>query len=714
MFQPKIVKPSVPGDTAGQPPAGVPAGLSGLAGILIDRGTLSYGDLRAAQEHAGRENIPLADALVMLGFVGEAESYAALAQAAGLELLDLNEVVPGELAVRLVPERLARRYAVVPLRVDNRTLTYATCSPFDHEAERDLAFASGRRTQIVVARRSAVLEALNRCYPKQRELDMLAARLSSERPVVENAAATADAASESTVIELCNHIIGRAVEVGASDVHVECGAQGTAVRYRICGVLEPILTLPAAVSQPIRNRFKIMARADIAVRHRPQDGAFQLKVNGRPIDVRFSTLPSVDGEKIVMRVIDSHSPLQGLDGLGYDDDTLARLRQSLARPDGLVLVTGPTGSGKTTALYAAVDHLRTGRTNIVSVEDPVERTIAGVTQVPVNAQAGNTFPSVLRSLLRQDPNVIMVGEIRDEEVAQIVGQAAYTGHLVLSSMHTGDAATAITRLSNLGLEPFKIAESLSAVLAQRLLRALCRHCRRQHDAVEARRRAAERGDPAVPFSAGPGCRHCKHTGYSGRVPVAELLTPSNALRDAISRGATAYEIRAAMRASGCPTMRDRALQLVAQGVTSIEEVNRVLADDPSAAAAQTPTRVLVTDDEPITRMLMKLLLEREKFEVLEATNGREAVETATRERPDLLLIDLNMPEMDGYEAIARLRRDFSLATLPIVVITSEEGPGVERRVLQLGADDYIVKPFDPAVLVSRVNAVFRRIKVMAA
>ena len=332
----------------------------------------------------------------------------------------------------------------------------------------------------------------------------------------------------------------------------------------------------------------------------------------------------------------------------------------------------------------------------------------------MNARAGNTFPTVLRSLLRQDPNVIMVGEIRDEEVAQIVGQAAYTGHLVLTSMHTVDAATAVTRLANLGLEPFKIAESLSAVLAQRLLRTLCPACKRVHNDEEARRLGEEHRMGPVPASAGPGCQHCNHTGFGGRMPVAELMTPSDALRDAITRGATANEIRAAMRAAGYPTMREQALRLVAAGITSIEEVNRVLTDDESTRASRDRPRVLVTDDDPITRMLVKLLLEREQFDVLEAANGRDAVEIATRERPDLLIIDLHMPETDGYEAITTLRRDLSMATLPIVVLTSEDGPGIEHRVLELGADDYMLKPFDPEVLLSRVHAVFRRIKVMAA
>jgi type II secretory ATPase GspE/PulE/Tfp pilus assembly ATPase PilB-like protein len=595
------------------PPIAV--GLAGLPALLTERGLIRRSELLVAEQHADREHIELVDALAALGLVPETDGYRALAASAGAELVDLKSIAQSELAVRLVPERLARRHSVVPLSVDNSTLTYATCRPYDSEAERDLSFASGRHATLVVATRSSILEHLDRCYPKMRELDVLAARLSAERPVVESVDAISELPStESTVIDLCNHIVGRAVEVGASDVHVECGSEVTTVRYRICGVLEPVVTLQAAASHPIRNRFKIMARADIAVRHRPQDGAFRLKVNGRPIDVRLSTLPTLDGEKIVMRVIDSHSPLQSLDRLGYDSETLARFRTSLARPDGLVLVTGPTGSGKTTALYAALGHLRTGRNNIMSVEDPVERAVAGVTQVPVNAKAGNTFPTILRSLLRQDPNVIMVGEIRDEEVAQIVGQAAYTGHLVLSSMHTADSATAITRLTNLGLEPYKVAESLSAVLAQRLLRSLCPHCKHVRDDLDARRRGAER--PAIPVraSAGPGCPRCKHTGYSGRVPVAELLTPSNELRDAIARGATAYEIRSAMRAAGFPTMRDRALVLVAQSITSIEEVDRVLTEDAGAAAASRgKSRVLVTDDEPITRMLVKLLLEREQF-----------------------------------------------------------------------------------------------------
>ena len=349
--------------------------------------------------------------------------------------------------------------------------------------------------------------------------------------------------------------------------------------------------------------------------------------------------------------------------------------------------------------------MRTGRTNIVSVEDPVERTLAGINQIPVNMKSQQTFSSVLRSVLRQDPDVLMVGEIRDGEVAQIVGQAAYTGHLVLTSVHTIDSATAVTRLMNLGLEPYRIAESLTGILAQRLVRQLCPECR-----VVTRRGA----------NVGPGCESCHSSGYVERVPVAELLTPNDDIRMVIARGATAVEIRQAMRQAGMPTMRDHGRQLVALGISSAEEITRVLGADEEAPAQEeagevAPKRqtVLIADDEPITRTLVKLLLERDGYAVVEAGTGREAVAQTKLSKPDLIVMDLNMPEMDGYEAIAEIRKMAGCETTPIVVCTAEDGPTVEKNVLALGADDYIVKPFEPAVLTARVKAVFKRQRLAA-
>jgi CheY-like chemotaxis protein len=309
----------------------------------------------------------------------------------------------------------------------------------------------------------------------------------------------------------------------------------------------------------------------------------------------------------------------------------------------------------------------------------------------------------------------MVGEIRDAEVAGILGQAAYTGHLVLSSLHTTDSVTAIVRLLNLGLEPFKVAESLSMILAQRLVRRLCTQCRIVHTDFVAQRLGETNRVTRVAASVGPGCPACRFTGYVGRLVVAELLTPDGALRDVIARGAAAGELRAALRASGIATMRERGLQYVVDGLTSMDEVNRVLApEEQPMPSLQVTGRVLVAEDDAITRMLVKLLLERDGYTVLEAANGRQAVEIAVREHPSLVVMDLNMPEMNGYDAIAHLRRVPALAAMPLLVLTSEDGPGVETTVLQLGADDYVLKPFDPGVLSSRVKAAFRRLGAAAA
>src|SRR6185503_18593606 len=309
------------------------------------------------------------------------------------------------------------------------------------------------------------------------------------------------------------------------------------------------------------------------------------------VDVRLSTVPTIHGEKIVMRVIQGGSNLITIDALGYDQRTHDALLAALSKPDGLVLVTGPTGSGKTTVLYAALHYLRTGRTNIVSVEDPVERTLPGVNQIPVNARAGANYASVLRSVLRQDPDVLMVGEVRDAEVASIIGQAAYTGHLVLSSLHTIDAPTAVTRLLNLGLEPFRIAESLSGILAQRLIRRLCPSCR-----------TMDANGPA----AGPGCPECNFTGWGDRIPVAELLVPTPEIRAIIGRNGSATEIRQAMRNTDMRTMRDRAQMLVAAGTTTEQEIARVIGagDDDAECNSGARQTVLVADDDPVTRTLV--------------------------------------------------------------------------------------------------------------
>jgi type II secretory ATPase GspE/PulE/Tfp pilus assembly ATPase PilB-like protein/ActR/RegA family two-component response regulator len=709
---------------------------AGFQAILASH--LSEREVESVVQHAKRHEVLLVEAAVMLGFLNEMAAYSAFADWQGKPFVDLRTMPPTATAARLLPERVSRGCQILPMAHDNRTFTYASASLFNAEVDRDVAFASGRRPQMVVVAKGQLVSALAEAYRMGTTIDKLIDRIKISDMVKPAEVAVAGNDNESPVIDLCNQIIATAIAAGASDVHIEPSAQGAVVRHRICGILEPLLTLPENAVRGVTNRFKLMAKADIATKFKPQDGAFRIKVDDRPVDVRLSTVPTIHGEKIVMRVVPGAESAHTIDTLGYDATAQRALVSALSKPDGLVLVTGPTGSGKTTVLYAALQFLATGRVNIVSVEDPVERQIGGVTQIAVNVKSGTTFANVLRSVMRQDPNVIMVGEVRDNEVAEIVGQAAYTGHLVLSSLHTIDAASAITRLVNLGLQPFKIAESLNAVIAQRLVRRLCDHCKITYEGVNAARQGVRYGLPQLGAAVGRGCEHCKQTGYVGRIAIPEILVPDEGLRTAIRNGAGVGEIRAAMRKAGSTSMRETALALAIDGTTSIEEVDRVFTNHedsseqrpvegeaaPVEAPAAAPVvlgprpvgprptpsrRILVADDDRMIRLIMRMLLEKEGFKVLEAENGAVAMATARREQPDMMFVDLQMPDMDGYQVLEMMRADESLAGTPVIVLTSETASAVETRVLELGADDYVVKPFEPEVLLSRMKAAFRRV-----
>ncbi len=714
------------GSWRGRPDDGFRTYLSGL---------LNEQDLATVVQHAERHSLALVEVVVAMGFMNEVKAYTSLAEWMGKPFVNLQATPPTATAARLLPERVAKARQVLPIAHDNRTLTYAAATVFNDEIDRDVAFASGRRPQMVVVTRSQLTEGLAHSYRVANDIDKLLDRIKLADVPRPNEP-LASTAHDSPVIDLCNRIVASAIAAGASDIHIEPSGNGAVVRHRISGILEQMLTLPQQAVPGVTNRFKLMAKTDIAIKMRPQDGAFRATVDEQVVDVRLSVLPTIHGEKIVMRVIQGGSSTMSIDSLGYDRQMEQKLIAALSKPDGLVLVTGPTGSGKTTVLYAALQFLKTGRVNIVTVEDPVERQVDGVTQIAVNVKSGISFATVLRSVMRQDPNIIMVGEIRDNEVAEIVGQAAYTGHLVLSTLHTTDAASAITRLVNLGLQPFKIAESLNAVVAQRLLRRLCTHCSIPNDDAVAARLGRQHGVPGVGASVGRGCDRCKQSGYLDRIAVPEILLPDDALRAAIRNGAGVADIRQAMRASGGLSMRETAINLVAAGIISIEEVNRVLSDHaedqsspaavvdapvaPSPAATAAPAaavaapraavsrRVLVADDDRMTRLLMRVLLEKDGFTVLEAENGAIAMATLRRERPDLMIVDLLMPDMDGFQVLEMIRGDQQIASIPVLVLTSESGSEVETKVLEMGADDYLVKPFEPEVMISRIRAAFRR------
>jgi general secretion pathway protein E len=491
-------------------------------------------------------------------------------------------------AIRLTPALGAdflEHAGVLPLRVLDGRVEVATWREVDEQVRDDLRLAFDAEPTFARYEERAVREAIQRLYGAgpQRADDVAAGLGTVGEGEVDRDIPLDDLlhlANEAPVVRLVNLLLLEALDARASDVHLEAYRDGLRVRYRMDGVLQDGPTPPRNVAAPLVSRIKVMADLDIAERRAPQDGRMRLRLRDRQVDVRVSTVPTLHGESIVLRLLDKEQGRMALEDLGMAAETLAGFEAAVRRPHGIVLATGPTGSGKTTTLYAAVDRIRTGREKIMTVEDPVEYELPGVPQVPVHEKAGVTFATALRALLRQDPDVMLVGEIRDADTAEIATQAALTGHLVLSTLHTNDAATALTRLLDLGVAPYLVASTVHAVLAQRLVRVLCTQCR-IHDPgsfAELGLDGSGRRTKGTRVHRAGGCDACRGVGYRGRVGIYELLPVDDAIRTLVLERRSAAEIRAAGVAAGMRTLRDDGARLVAEGVTSVEEVLRVTRD----------------------------------------------------------------------------------------------------------------------------------------
>ena len=485
------------------------------------------------------------------------------------------DVVPADFAtvdpraVALLGERWARKHRVLPLALEAGGLVVATSDPLDLDAERAVAFATGCRVRWARADASELARQLDRWYPEA------AARSAPSHPPVEvqhlvfgSETNALDARSDggTSVVRLVDQLLADGIAAGASDIHLEPEEQGLAVRHRVDGVLRLVRLLPRGIAASLASRVKILSGLDIADRLRPQDGRARVAVTGAVVDLRVSTLPASHGEKVVIRVLDGSAGLRTLDAIGFDAGALARIRGLLGQREGLLLVTGPTGSGKTTTLYAALREVHARGVNIVTVEDPIEYRLPGIVQVQVHEKAGLTFGSALRSIMRQDPDVILVGEIRDRETAEIAVQASLTGHLVLSTLHTNDAASAVTRLLDIGVAGHQIATALKGVLAQRLLRRRCAEC-------------AGRGGP---------CAGCEGTGFRGRLAVAEILVSSPEFERRVAAGAPTEALAAAARDTGAIALWDAGLELVRRGETTLDELRRVTGEPMRAVCEPMP------------------------------------------------------------------------------------------------------------------------------
>jgi len=497
-----------------------------------------------------------------------------------LPLVDPRTADVPAAALAAVPHVLARRHVLVPVALQGAQLTVAMADPTDPAAVAELKFSCGLDVRIAVAPRAAVQETIERLYGPASELAEALSGLTPPAPATEPTAAIEASDTEAApVVRFVNALLAEAVRRRASDIHVEPYDHTLRIRLRVDGVLGEVAPPPPGLASAIATRVKVMAQLDIAERRLPQDGRLRLSLEVGNVDVRVSVLPTLFGEKLVLRLLDRGGVERRLDALGLEPGTLAHLRAALARPHGLVLVTGPTGSGKTTTLYAALAALNTTAINICTVEDPIEIHLHGVNQVATRDDLGLSFAITLRALLRQDPDVIMVGEIRDLDTADIAVKAALTGHLVLSTLHTNDAPSAVTRLLDMGIPPFLVAGALGLVLAQRLVRVLCPRCSRASNESADVLHAAGWCDPAFVARRHAGCSECAGTGYRGRAPVYEAMVPDDRLREAIVAGATARELRRIACEAGMQTLRQSALAVAARGTTTLEEVLRVTPAD---------------------------------------------------------------------------------------------------------------------------------------
>lgn len=710
-----------------------------LAQALVDAGTIEA----SQADTLGMEGCTVWQSVVRRGLANDRQVVEALAGSFRLKIAQVDKL--DTRAALLVPESVARKHRVLPLQADDRRITLATSDPRDFNAEQAIGFMTGRDVEFQLTSPTELEAKLDAIYRPEKSIERIVERLDTGRVELLNEAPAPemrDPVLDAPVAKLVDAMISEGVRQGASDIHAEPEEGATVVRYRIDGVLREVMRLPGSAGASLVRRAKIFARLDVTDPLHPQDGRASIRVDGEIVDLRVSTVPIARrGEKVVIRILDKTNLRSTIGDLGLSEHECTLFTRLLGFREGMLLVTGPTGSGKTTTLYAALNQLKTGRVNIVTVEDPVEYDLAGISQIQVNEAQGLTFASALRSVLRQDPDIVLVGEVRDAETAKTVIQAGLSGHFVLSTLHTNDAVSAVVRLRDIGVDSFKIASVLKGVVAQRLVRRICAHCAEPISAndlpPDARPPAGTGVEPKL-FKA-KGCKHCNGSGFRGRLGIMEILPVDEAVSQMIDSGAMPDAIVQTARRKGMMSLWESGLNRMWQGLTTLDELVRVLGEripeEPSpsvsapvsrpsvtlvpkevravVAAAEssqpdTP-RVLVADDDPQMRRLVRAVLEREGIQVTEASDGLDAIDLVGQQQYDLIVLDLNMPRLDGMGVLEELGAHVSTAQIPVIVLTAV-GDESEAKALDLGARDYLTKPVRPTALTARVRAVLRRVK----
>lgn len=690
------------------------------------------------------------DVLTENDFLSISEIALFLENVLQLTSVNLDQVNIPAGVIEILPERVCQDYLLMPFGLDaGNVLNVATSNPFDLEGEQVVENMTGKYVKTFFAFKDQVQRKINEYYSPDKFIDSIVDRAQIQKKV-KIAADTGLEKDASSVVKLLNLVLGDAIDKDASDIHIEPKDKSVQVRFRVDGVLRNILEVPKTTHQSLISRIKIISNLDIAETRRPQDGKSKIIADDRDVDLRISILPTNYGEKAVIRILDKRKANVSFPTLGIRGKNLDLLEQCFAFKQGIVLVTGPTGSGKTTTLYAALNRIRSTTNNILTIEDPIEYMIEGINQVQVNEKAGVTFATALRSFLRQDPDVMLVGEIRDKETAEIAVQAALTGHLVLSTIHTNDTFSTVTRLIDMGVKPVKVSDSVQAIIAQRLVRRLCPECRVERDLTEKEKKLIpilEKLGYPTRFYHSKGCPSCGFSGYKGRIGIYEILVLNNQLKDMIAKGAPISQLRAAARREGFRSLYEDALSFITEGITDYDEVFRVINPDHEAKefpkaqpqpvkpavqvgavpqagidaeqptplkeesidVLQTPKRVLMVEDAREMRVLVKRLIEkRTKWEFFEAEDGKKALEIVSKFRPDVIVLDAMMPEMDGFEFLKILRNDLSNATIPVIMLTAMKEVDNEVKGFELGADDFLGKPFNAKILFARIKRLLTR------
>jgi type IV pilus assembly protein PilB len=741
--------------------------------VLVSQGLLDDGQLQQALDTqratpAGSPRLRLGQVVIDLGMATERQVAEALAEALALPLVDLGRTMVVPDAVRLLPRAVAERSGVLVLERSGSKVTVATADPTNVVALDDVKLYTGAAELVVlVATDSQVRDHLARSWSLSEDssdVHTLFEGIDDGPAEVEDVSATA--VESAPIVRLVDVVLADAVRARASDVHVEPQAGELRIRYRVDGLLRDVMTVPRNATAATVSRIKIVSGLDIAERRRPQDGRAKLTVDGMTVEARVSTLPTLHGEKVVIRLLPRADNVPMLGRTGLTAPQLELVNNALVQAQGLVLITGPTGSGKTNTLYAGIQQVSTPDRNIVTLEDPVEVQVPGITQVQVHERSGLTFARGLRSILRQDPDIVLVGEVRDTETAELALKASLTGHLVLTTLHTNDAVAAVTRLVDMGIEPFLVASSLTLVVAQRLVRTPCASCAAPY--VPSPRTLALLGvteddlADARPLR-GKGCAECAGTGYRGRTGVFEVLPVTAALRKVLLTTPTEAAIGAAARANGMTTLRAAALAAAHRGETTYEEVlrattvdtvsghrcpscSRALADDmvccpwdgtpiargrctgcdkqldaewrtcpfcrtpvarvPDPAEADRPVRVLVIDDDASVCAFVKTALTG-TAEVTTALSAEDGLALVGTEEYDAVLVDNGLPDLSGVEMVRLLRTDPRTLTTPLVLFTGSDSAEVERDARRAGADEYLAKPVEPLLLEERLLGLVR-------